>query len=484
MTPVKKPNETNWETKHALHQQELEEARNRALQMEKTMRWWSDCTANWREKWSKVRNERNTAREEVKHLQVKLDSAVKENNSYRRQKQHLEVRNEQMRKELEQIHTLLMKYVGHWDSHLLESIEKFEPAKLNAVPYQSDSDEHLTCNGKDSGIEEYILNEGFGANKNHDTTNEPVSRTSIMEDTLSNISEISDDITNDELTRHRLSELQLKLNEMSKTVAAERDEKQLLHKNIEKLESELMDVKEKYEDLKVSKQEALRELMQLKDTHNDVVSHIKVDLMNETTFREDVDKRLADVRAQLERLQVENASEWGKRERLETEKLALERENKKLRTELRDTMDRLERRIKSQPTTDNELRTLQLELTDRNKELSDLKHAHLKLKKIFADKTSELNHATRRIEQYETEVKKLRSRIEELKRYLATAEEEVDANNNSIRKLQRSNDDLQEQIDNFQVQIQYLQNRLKRKSSTLQIQNRFSDEQTDEEGNV
>ena len=34
--------------------QELEEAKARASQMEKTMRWWSDCTANWREKWSKV----------------------------------------------------------------------------------------------------------------------------------------------------------------------------------------------------------------------------------------------------------------------------------------------------------------------------------------------------------------------------------------------------------------------------------------------
>lgn len=37
-------------------QRELEEARARAAQMEKTMKWWSDCTANWREKWSKVRS--------------------------------------------------------------------------------------------------------------------------------------------------------------------------------------------------------------------------------------------------------------------------------------------------------------------------------------------------------------------------------------------------------------------------------------------
>lgn len=64
---------------------------------------------------------------------------------------------------------------------------------------------------------------------------------------------------------------------------------------------------------------------------------------------------------------MENASEWGKRERLETEKLSLERENKKLRTELRDALDRLEKRIKSQPTADNELRSLQLEMADKNK---------------------------------------------------------------------------------------------------------------------
>jgi phosphoketolase len=52
---------------------------------------------------------------------------------------------------------------------------------------------------------------------------------------------------------------------------------------------------------------------------------------------------------------------------LETEKVSLERENKKLRAELRDALDRLEKRIKSQPTADNELRSLQLELADKNK---------------------------------------------------------------------------------------------------------------------
>ncbi|XP_058135941.1 coiled-coil domain-containing protein 102A isoform X3 [Dasypus novemcinctus] len=43
----------DWESREELRLRELEEARARAAQMEKTMRWWSDCTANWREKWSK-----------------------------------------------------------------------------------------------------------------------------------------------------------------------------------------------------------------------------------------------------------------------------------------------------------------------------------------------------------------------------------------------------------------------------------------------
>ena len=42
------------------------------------MKWWSDCTQNWREKWSKVRNERNKAREECKCLMKQLDEAMQQ----------------------------------------------------------------------------------------------------------------------------------------------------------------------------------------------------------------------------------------------------------------------------------------------------------------------------------------------------------------------------------------------------------------------
>ena len=44
--------------------------------MEKTMRWWSECTANWRDKWSKVRAERNKFKDELKRLQNSLSYDV------------------------------------------------------------------------------------------------------------------------------------------------------------------------------------------------------------------------------------------------------------------------------------------------------------------------------------------------------------------------------------------------------------------------
>lgn len=78
---------------------------------------------------------------------------------------------------------------------------------------------------------------------------------------------------------------------------------------------------------------------------------------------------------------------------------------------------------------------------------------------MVQDKITELAHTARRAEQYEAEVKKLRGRVEELKRDLAVAEDELDTANNNIRKLQRSNDELQEQVENFQVQLQHLHTR-------------------------
>lgn len=57
------------------------------------------------------------------------------------------------------------------------------------------------------------------------------------------------------------------------------------------------------------------------------------------------------------------------------------------------------------------------------------------------------------------QVKRLRSRVEELKRELASAEDELDAACNHVRRLQRTNEELSGQTEGYQVQIQHLQTR-------------------------
>lgn len=81
------------------------------------------------------------------------------------------------------------------------------------------------------------------------------------------------------------------------------------------------------------------------------------------------------------------------------------------------------------------------------------------MKKSLEEKTTELSHAMRRSEQYEAEVKRVRARVEELKKELIAVQNEVDIATNSVRKLQRANRDLLEQLESANVQLEHFRNR-------------------------
>jgi len=76
-------------------------------------------------------------------------------------------------------------------------------------------------------------------------------------------------------------------------------EKILLHRDLEKMQGELQELKDRCEDLRASKQEAVRELLQLQDQHQDQVRLIQLDLQDEATSREGMDRRLADLRTEV-----------------------------------------------------------------------------------------------------------------------------------------------------------------------------------------
>uniref|UniRef100_A0AAX7UT38 Coiled-coil domain-containing protein 102A n=1 Tax=Astatotilapia calliptera TaxID=8154 RepID=A0AAX7UT38_ASTCA len=458
----------DWESREELRLRELEEARARAAQMEKTMRWWSDCTANWREKWSKVRAERNRARDEVRQLRQRLDTLTKELTGIRRERQELASENETLRQETLRLrgdHAAPPLSV-HGDVKLDRAAEG-PPGSPEPEPVRDMDLDRQKTGQKDLELLDSVLRSrapGADAQEAWDGRG-GVNPAGSRRQERSRL--LWEDAGTAEEDSSKLNALQLRLDESQKVLLKEREDKLALSKSIERLEAELSQWKLKYEELSKSKQEALKQLNLLKEMHQDELGRISEDLEDELGARTSMDKKLAELRAEMERLQVENAAEWGRRERLETEKLGLERDNKKLRAQVEDLEEQLaKQRRQAASALDSDLKAIQTELFERNKELADLRHIHAKLKKQFQEKTAELAHANRRVESHEAEVKKLRLRVEELKKELGQAEDELDESQNQTRKLQRSLDEQVEQTENLQVQLEHLQSRLRRQQQS------------------
>ncbi|XP_070277648.1 coiled-coil domain-containing protein 102B isoform X4 [Myotis yumanensis] len=242
-------NTNEWDICEELRLRELEEVKARAAQMEKTMRWWSDCTANWREKWSKVRAERNSAREEGRQLRMKLEMTVKELSALKKkqspphQKETLEARvalnqtrpsfidmsyvqRDQFQTGLqmcESIRECLVKteFPTKENRNTMEEGLILDPLRLNEEKL------HLDCS-------DLFENSGSGNCAMRPGLRQPVGHLPL-EDGVPEI-----------------STLQEHLDELQKILRKEREMRSSLEKEVERLESAVSLWKQKYEELKES----------------------------------------------------------------------------------------------------------------------------------------------------------------------------------------------------------------------------------------
>ncbi|XP_053618413.1 coiled-coil domain-containing protein 102A [Plodia interpunctella] len=284
---------TDWEAKEALYQRELDEARARATQMEKTMRWWSDCTANWREKWSKVRTERNKAREEAKQLKNKVDILTKELATLKSEKNDIDQQLTEVKRDNE-------KLLSIGESRIVAG--------------------ELTA---EDGIE---LRRKTG----YISPNEPTARqrASLDSHKFSNV---------DNVLANKLSELRLRLDETCKSLQTEKDQKAFLLAKIETLSMELHSLK--------TEQHGDRTLGSTESSHSEV-ERLQNELQDEIAAKQVLEEKIAELKMEIERLKSENTVQWSKRELLETENIAILRENKKLYgqvCELREQIHKLNR---------------------------------------------------------------------------------------------------------------------------------------------
>ncbi|KAB0392991.1 hypothetical protein E2I00_003924 [Balaenoptera physalus] len=286
----------DWGICEELRLRELEEVKARAAQMEKTMRWWSDCTANWREKWSKVRAERNSAREEGRQLRIKLEmtmkelSALKKKQSLSHQKEALEARVTQDRK---------------LPSFIEVSYAQRDPFQIGSKTCESIREclgkrEYPTkenINRKEEGliIDPLKLNEEVKLNldcsdlfKNGGSENctvRPGLRLQAINLPLENgVPEIS--------------ALQVHLDEFQKILWKEREMRLSLEKEIERLESALSVWKWKYEELKESKTKSLKEFDILHGQHKNKMEEISGDIKEGSKSQNSSDRVIYELRAE------------------------------------------------------------------------------------------------------------------------------------------------------------------------------------------
>lgn len=145
---------------------------------------------------------------------------------------------------------------------------------------------------EDVDIEEYILQ---GAVPKHLTDEDRCS--SAEERRL--IQQLSKDNFDEEYLLQKISMLQLRLDENQKSLQLEREEKSSIHKNVEKLVQELQDVKDKCEELRGAKQDAIRELLTLQEQQRAELRIINNALMEETSARECLERRIGELRIEV-----------------------------------------------------------------------------------------------------------------------------------------------------------------------------------------
>nr|XP_012606871.1 coiled-coil domain-containing protein 102A-like [Microcebus murinus] len=85
-------------------------------------------------------------------------------------------------------------------------------------------------------------------------------------------------------------------------------DKLALSRNIEKLEGELSQWKIKYEELSKTKQEMLKQLSILKETHQDELGRMSEDLEDELGARSSMDRKMAELRGEVGRPRAGRAS--------------------------------------------------------------------------------------------------------------------------------------------------------------------------------
>ncbi|XP_070760484.1 cingulin-like protein 1 isoform X2 [Enoplosus armatus] len=251
----------------------------------------------------------------------------------------------------------------------------------------------------------------------------------------------------------------------------ERDEAVLREKT---LEEKVRDLEVEAETKSHAKEDKARHIKLMEDR----IAQLELDLDEERHSGDQLMDRIDRGREQVEQMRNELLQERASRQDLECDKMALERQNK----DLKSRVSHLEGSQKSNKEglvaqLEDRIQELEERLEGEERERANLQLVNRRLERRVKEmmmQGEEEHHSM------QDQKDQLNLRLKALKRQMDEAEEEIDRLEHSKKKLQRDLDEQQEANEQLQSQLKALRSEIRRKSTSAPLLNTLDDDDDDD----
>ncbi|XP_019954394.2 cingulin-like protein 1 isoform X1 [Paralichthys olivaceus] len=251
----------------------------------------------------------------------------------------------------------------------------------------------------------------------------------------------------------------------------ERDEAELREKM---LENKVHDLEAETETNAHAKDDKTRHIKLLEER----ISQLELDLEEEHHSGDQLMNRIDRGREQVEQMRNELLQERASRQDLECDKMALERQNK----DLKSRVSHLEGSQKSNKEglvaqLEDRVQELEERLEGEERERANLQLVNRRLDRKVKEMLMQVEEEHNSMQDQKDQ---LNLRLKALKRQMDEAEEEIDRLEHGKKKLQRDLDEQQEANEQLQSQLKALRSDIRRKSNSAPLLNTLDDDDDDD----
>uniref|UniRef100_A0A3Q3WT77 Myosin tail domain-containing protein n=1 Tax=Mola mola TaxID=94237 RepID=A0A3Q3WT77_MOLML len=252
----------------------------------------------------------------------------------------------------------------------------------------------------------------------------------------------------------------------------ERDEAVLSEKELEK---KIHGLEVDAEAKTNAKEDKVRQIKLMEDR----IAQLELNLDEERHSGDQLMDRIDRGREQVEQMRNELLQERASRQDLECDKIALERQNK----DLKSRMSHLEVSQKSNKEVlvaqlEERIQELEQRLEGEERERANLQLANRRLERKVKEMMMQGEEENNSLQDQKDQ---LNLRLKALKRQMDEAEEEIDRLEHSKKKLQRDLDEQQEANEQLQSQLKALRSEIRRKNTSAPLLNTLHDDDDDDD---